>query len=194
MADLAPCKRGQGSTLKALFTGFEPFGQHAFNPSSVVAEEAAARIGAAFNILPVDFHTACRAGEGSAGFDLVVHVGLAAATSWVRLERFAHNLRMVGDHPGQENDPDSVARLSPDGPLALETRFPIGELRRRLSAGWDVRHSRDAGTYVCNAIYYWSLKNAPRTSVLFIHVPTWERAEAQAFGRVLGSAIAALMG
>jgi len=179
--------------VKLLFTGFGAFGRHSFNPSSIVAEEAAKVLGASFRLLPVDFETAREAGTYAAGFDSVIHVGLAAATPWIRLERFAHNLRMRTDNSEQEDNPDAVATLVPGEALALETTFSVGKLRRRLSGNWDIRHSRDAGTYVCNATYYWSLRNAPEARVLFVHVPIWTHAEARAFGQALGQSVKGIL-
>lgn len=170
-----------------LFTGFEPFGRNVFNPSAIVAEEAARTTAGAYELLEVTFDSARRAAAQAAEFEFVVHVGLAAATDWIRLERFGHNLRMVSDDPAEENDPDAVMRLD-DGPLARETSFELGGLRRGLlEADWDVRHWRDAGTYVCNALYYHSLAVNPRA--LFVHVPAWSREEAASFGRDLGREI-----
>lgn len=180
--------------MKTLFTGFQPFGKHTFNPSLVVAKEAARVSRAAVEILSVDFESAREAGRASAAFDVVVHVGLAAATPWVRLERFAHNLRMAVDDPSQEHDPDAVIPLDPDGPLALDTVLPVDTLRKCLLGAWDVRHSRDAGTYVCNATYYWSLKFAPETRVIFVHVPAWESESGRRFGQALGACFASRTG
>jgi pyroglutamyl-peptidase len=175
--------------MSLLFTGFEPFGSHAFNPSSVVAQAAATASGGSFELLPVSFAAARAAGEVSAHYDTVVHIGLAAATAWVRLERFAHNLRMEADHPEQESDPDSVLRLEEAGPLALETVVPLSALRQCLTSGWDVRHSRDAGTYVCNATYYWSLRLSRASRVLFVHVPAWNEHQARLFGETLAAGV-----
>jgi pyroglutamyl-peptidase len=169
-----------------LFTGFEPFGMHAYNPSATVAEAAAAAAGACFRLLPVDFETAGLSGQASADYRAVIHVGLAAATAWVRVERFAHNLRMVADRPSHEDDPDEVVELDPGGPLALASTFPLDQLKRAMCVDWDVRHSRDAGTYVCNATYYWSLSHAPDSRVVFIHVPAWQPEQARQFGYSLG--------
>jgi pyroglutamyl-peptidase len=179
--------------VKLLFTGFGAFGAHSFNPSSIVAEEAAEASGGVFRLLAVDFYTAYETGKCSTGFDCVIHVGLAAATQCIQLERFAHNLRMQAEDPGQENDPDAVVTLSPGGTLALETTFPVAKLRRRLSENWDIRHSRDAGTYVCNATYYWSLRNSSEARVLLVHVPAWAHAQARAFGQALGESVQAVL-
>jgi pyroglutamyl-peptidase len=177
-------------THQVRFTGFEPFGEHEFNPSAVVAEEAARAAGATFELLTVTFDAARKAGEASRDYDLVVHVGLAAATPWIRLERFAHNLRMAADDPGQERDPDAVRALDEAAPLALATTVDIGKLRRALVADWDVRHSRDAGTYVCNATYFWTLRLVPSARAVFVHVPAWSAEESARFGAALGREIA----
>jgi len=175
--------------MKILFTGFEPFGPHAYNPSTTVAESASQTAGASFRLLPVNFETARAAGEYSGRYDGVVHVGLAAATDWVRIERFAHNLRMQADQPFEEDDPDRVTVLDPEGVLAMDSSFPLDQLKRELSVEWDVRHSRDAGTYVCNATYYWSLRHAFDKRVVFIHVPAWEPDQARRFGHSLGMSV-----
>ncbi len=168
-----------------LFTGFEPFGSHEYNPSQTVAEAAARAASATFELLAVDFDAALQ--TSFEDYDVVVHVGLAARTEYVRIERYAHNLRMAADEPGQEADPDQVFRLDPDGPVAFESPFPLAGLRTLLAPNWDVRLNRDAGTYVCNATYYWSLERS--VHAVFIHVPEFDEDQAVAFGEALGRAV-----
>lgn len=176
--------------MNVLFTGFDIFGPHDFNPSSVAAESAAAAASATYELLTVSFEDARRFAAGVADYDLILHLGLAARTNWVRLERYAHNIRMVSDDAAREDAPDAVRKLT-RGPVAFETNVDLRALREGLVDRWDVRPSRDAGTYVCNATYYHSLAAAASsgTGVVFIHVPMWDRETAESFGRDLGELV-----
>jgi len=72
-----------------LVTGFEPFGEHAVNPSALVAKS--------FDgvVLPVSYARAAgalRAAIDDADPDVVLCFGLADNRTKVSVERFAHNL------------------------------------------------------------------------------------------------------
>lgn len=71
------------------------------------------------------------------------------------------------------------APLQPEGPAAYLTRLPLSQWARSLNAaGIPTRISHHAGTYVCNAAYYWSRhwveEYGLATESLFIHLPLSE--------------------
>lgn len=156
-----------------LFTGFEPWGDIEYNPSWDVAQSAAATINQVAQCLPVDFNVINLPMEG-----VVFHLGVAAARENIELERFAHNIKRVEGE---------IKKVIAEGPLAYETQFNIDKLIYELLSydlQWGITESRDAGTFVCNALYYASLHQDRQK--LFIHLPMMDKKEAKEVGIVLG--------
>jgi pyroglutamyl-peptidase len=64
-----------------------------------------------------------------------------------------------------------------DGPISFirETTVPVRDVVSALKTrgGFDVMESYDAGRFVCNYVYYYSLRQAHKNGVtsLFVHVP-----------------------
>jgi pyroglutamyl-peptidase len=175
-----------------LFTGFEPFGGHEENPSwGVALAAAAATQGAQAVRLPVTYATAAEFPDGLATPpDLVVQIGLSARRGWISLERIARNVS--GDQV------DNAGTVGPDllddgGPEELETPLDVEELATRLGAAVDheVRVSESAGDYVCNALYFHSLRRATRSRVLFVHVPELDAEGQRKVGEALARALKA---
>lgn len=55
-----------------------------------------------------------------------------------------------------------------------QTRLPVNEITKAMvKMGYDVMPSDDAGRFVCNYVYYHSLRIAEQhgTKSLFVHVP-----------------------
>lgn len=58
--------------------------------------------------------------------------------------------------------------------MANQTTLPVNELTKSLrKIGYDVVPSDDAGRFVCNYVYYHSLRFAEQHGIksLFVHVP-----------------------
>lgn|SRR5690554_4424280 len=202
-----------------LATGFGPFLSHNYNPSWEVAQGFARALGAGFNAraerLDVSFEVARRFAEGiyfggqpdaqTPDFDppeWLVHFGLAASSAGLRFEGFGYNRR------GQTSDASGAgARKCLDGQLlsdaaaSYQTGVDVArmtEIFEQVGApkicGLQACVSDDPGDYVCNAIYYHSLRAAERVrangaqaQVLFVHVPALDPARA----REVGEAVAA---
>lgn len=153
------------------FTGFQPFLEHTYNPSWDAASAAADVFASRAYELEVTFEAA----ERDAAWLVqpgrcVVMFGLSAKSPNVQFERFAHNLR--GTAPLEEgplDDSDEIIReTSLDISLlarvwdrvALENNLPRAAL------------SRDAGNYVCNALYWHALGACEGDAqALFVHIP-----------------------
>lgn len=171
----------ENNTEYLLVTGFEPFqgaktngsweavrnldGKHFGNTTVVVAQlpvvwgEATEKLHALIKITgPVAVISFGQAGEEP-----------------VRLETIAHNVR--------ENIPDNkkmmpnTLQIYSHAASELKTGLPLPEIESRLrTAGIPVRVSQEAGTYLCNDIFYTLMhdpgtdnaKNIPRG---FVHVP-----------------------
>jgi pyroglutamyl-peptidase len=197
---------------RVIFTGFEPFGGHAYNPSWTAARAAArvctgAHLTAQARQLPVTFEVA-RAAPAAIFAEipathaaLVLHLGLAAGRDAVCLERYAHNTRgHTADNAGAVGTlaaPYDV--LEDEGPAARETLMPLELLIELMGElGQAAALTRDPGDYVCNATYYAALAEVERrraaglaADALFVHVPSLSAAQADAVGQVLGRAVAA---
>lgn len=159
-----------------LITAFEPFGTWTANSSQLCLQELQRRLPAkrlAFRTYPVDF-TLTREllrEDLAAGYDLAIHLGQAQQTGRVRLEAIAVN---IGGVPGQPEGEQRV--LEAAGPVAYSTSLSLPPLGANLrAAGIPAYVSYHAGTYLCNAVFYWSrhfasLAGAATQSCL-IHLP-----------------------
>ncbi|UYN93069.1 MAG: pyroglutamyl-peptidase I [Enhydrobacter sp.] len=167
--------------MKALVTGFEPFGGDEINPSWEAVRLLGDRIGslAVHTVrLPTSFGrstSALRERIDELRPDLVLCVGLAGGRAELCLERVAINVQdaRIPDNDGDQ--PIDVPVVA-NGPAAHFATLPIkacvAEMRRaRLAA----TVSNTAGTFVCNHIFYalmdfavaapWPLRGG------FLHVP-----------------------
>jgi pyroglutamyl-peptidase len=167
--------------VKALVTGFEPFGGDAINPSSLAVSRIGDWIGNTVvrtAVLPCSFARSAdvlRAAIDEVKPDFVLCVGLAGGRSELCLER-------VGINVQDARIPDNDARQPIDvpvvqgGPAAHFATLPIkacvAEMRK---AGLPAAVSNSAGTFVCNHILY-ALMDMAATAKRpfrggFLHVP-----------------------
>jgi pyroglutamyl-peptidase len=160
-----------------VITGFGPFGPHDRNPSDAFAHAVhdalqAYGVHASPVTLPVTWGVAARA-PAKLGADgvLIVHCGLAADRAEVNLERGASNV--AGPTPDVEGVV-ATGVLDAEGPARLTTTLDLDALELAMAESLGdtlgVRQSDDAGTYICNAIYYRALQ-ARGGDALFVHIP-----------------------
>lgn len=116
-------------------------------------------------------------GDGRVAF---VHLGVDSRGARFQLEGAGYNEASFGcaDEAGWA---PAGARIDPDAlvPLAAARRtvLPLGRLAAALRAqGFDVGLSADPGRFVCNWVYYESLRMGERSgaAALFVHVPPAE--------------------
>ena len=150
--------------MKALITGFEPFGRWRRNPSGETARhlDGATIVDLEVSglVLPVSFARAAapliEAIEGLRP-DIVLNLGLGGAGG-VRVERVAVNRARApegGDNDGY--DPQGSAIVE-DGPDRYEATLPVGEIVELLAnLNFDVALSDSAGEYLCNYAMYTTL-------------------------------------
>lgn len=105
---------------------------------------------------------------------LVVGFGQAGDEP-VRLETTAHNVReKISDN--ERAAPES-GELYSHGPPALNSALPLAEIEISLrKAGIPVKFSDNAGTYLCNAVFYTLMHNPGMDAAKtiprgFVHVP-----------------------
>jgi pyroglutamyl-peptidase len=146
--------------MKALVTGFDPFGGDRINPSSLAVGRLQKRIGG------ISVHTAelptsyarsaavLRAAVDQVRPDMVLCVGQAGGRTELSLERVAIN---VQDARIRDNDSDQpIDRpVVEGGPAAHFATLPIKACVAALrDAGLPAGVSNTAGTFVCNHVFY----------------------------------------
>lgn len=144
-------------TAPILLTGFQPFGPHDLNPTSLLMERLAGAEGVVAAVLPVEYD-AC--GETFAALleehapAAALSFGLAFRTESVLIERLAWNR----DESEQADNAGVVredAAIVEDGPTAYGTGIPVQLMLRTLAAaGLPVGMSDHAGGFVCNHLFY----------------------------------------
>lgn len=164
-----------------LILGFESYGGRSANPAEQVATalDGTEIVGSPVIglVMPVRFEglaSRVAAHIGEAEPDIVIGIGLWPGEPVIRLERVAIN---VADF----EIPDNAGAL-PTGPIeaggiaAFQVTLPVHEIRDALlAAGIPCRLSGSAGTFLCNALMYSTLKacsaRTPTPSAGFVHVP-----------------------
>lgn len=108
---------------------------------------------------------------------VVVHCGVAATRSNITLEARAVNVADFGA-PDERGWQPRAQPIDAQGPAQLSCALDVGALAQALAAdGFPVTRSDDAGEFVCNYLYYRSLRacqTAPHVCVVFVHVPPFE--------------------
>jgi pyroglutamyl-peptidase len=167
--------------MKALVTGFEPFGGERVNPAFEALGHLPPRLGAvalATAVLPAVFGEALDALEEAVREttpDIVLCVGLAGGRAALSLERVAINIddARIPDNKGRQ--PIDLPVVA-GGPAAYFTTLPIKAAVAALrEAGLPAIVSNSAGTFVCNHVFY-GLMHLAATRELdlrggFLHVP-----------------------
>jgi pyroglutamyl-peptidase len=177
----SPWKPHGSPWMKALVTGFEPFGDDPINPALDALHCLPARIGTivvATRTLPTAFGLSLEALDAAlAGVepDLVLCVGLAGGRAALSLERVAINLddARIPDNAGRQPIDRAIV---PEGPAAYFATLPIKAAVAALrQAGLPAVVSNTAGTFVCNHVFYGLMHRAALSRVAFrggfLHVP-----------------------
>jgi pyroglutamyl-peptidase len=167
-----------------LITGFDRFPGSPFNPSGVMAMRVARRCRPALadtrrvaHVFATRYDAVDRelpALLAREKPDIVVMFGVATRARQVRVEERARNRLSVlfpdagGHRPGSRT-------IAPNAE-ALRNPLPLARVvKAARSAGVAAARSRNAGTYLCNYVYWRALEAAARPNgpglVIFIHVP-----------------------
>ncbi|MCD7782296.1 MAG: pyroglutamyl-peptidase I [Firmicutes bacterium] len=169
--------------MKALITGFSPFGGEARNPSIDAVRmlpDAVRYSGGEIQIYKAEIPTAFgRAGDALCERlekicpDIVICVGQAGGRKGISIEKVAINY-IFASHPDNEgNKPEGVPVVS-GAPDAYFSTLPVLEIESALfERGFSAKISYSAGTFVCNDLFYTLMHvTAGRgISAGFIHVP-----------------------
>ena len=167
--------------MKALVTGFEPFGGDLVNPALEALRLLPPRLGAlelATRVVPAVFGRSAEALADAIGAttpDIVLCVGLAGGRAALSLERVAINIddARIADNSGRQPIDRPVVA---GGPAAYFATLPIKAAVAALrDAGLPATLSNSAGTFVCNHLFYGLMHlAATRHKGLrggFLHVP-----------------------
>jgi pyroglutamyl-peptidase len=167
---------------RVLVTGFEPFAGRKANPSQhmcrVLADAAPKGAGVTTRVLPVAYRRAfapvAQALDGGR-FRAALLLGLGAGRATLDFERFAVNWR-GGTSPDEDGLSLEGEKIDPAGPAAYLATAPVDELVVACrAAGAPAAASSHAGTFLCNQVFYQSLRHCDREdiqcSVVFVHLP-----------------------
>lgn len=178
--------------MRALVTGFEPFGGDRINPSFEVLARLPRRLGGldiATAALPVAYGGALpllRERIAAARPDIVLCTGLAGGRSELSLERVAINIddARIPDNEGTQPIDRPIV---PGGPAAYFATLPIKAAAAALrEAGLPAAVSNSAGTFLCNHVFYGLMHEAAlggnRFRGGFLHVPYLSSQAARAPG------------
>jgi pyroglutamyl-peptidase len=175
---------------RVLVTGFEPFNEHAVNPSQTIAERLSGSIVGDVNVvgltLPVEWGKDTEL-MFSAISDVdpvaIISLGLDATAQGLKVEMFAINHRIVAED-------QTLEPIVPDGPAAYFATVDVdrvGKAMGKQACVPVIRHGY-AGSYLCNHIFYQTLHHThlqrSRTKVGFIHIPFADDAVNTDLGRL----------
>lgn len=165
---------------RILVTGFKPFLGETLNPSAILLDWLKVEFNGEVEtlLLPVSFKDAPKTLEQHLkhqDHDLILLLGQAGGRSKVSLERVALNW-IESEFPDEDGFLPQQGVISPGENGALLTSLPLSEWKTRLvDQGLPVEISLSAGGYVCNYLYYSTMKmqqlQRTKHNVCFIHVP-----------------------
>ncbi len=160
-----------------LITAFEPYDRWRANSSWLtlvkLTEDLPREPQITTRLYPVDFAAVKEklAGDLQANHDFALHLGQAPGSTRIQLESIAVN---IGGSSMQS--PEQYRPLVDRGPVAFRSGLPLGDWAVRLrDSKIPAEISYHAGTFLCNAIFYFSCYLAERMSLktqsAFLHLP-----------------------
>ena len=160
---------------RVLITAFEPYEQWQQNASWLTLVELTRDLpnepDVTTRLYPVDYDEMAErlAADLVHGYDYVIHTGQAPGRPRIELETIAIN--RASDASGHHS-----RAIDPDAPLAYAGTLPAESLCEQIKQiGVPAAVSYHAGTYLCNAVYFRTLRTIERqglhTRAIFVHVP-----------------------
>jgi len=160
--------------MNVLVTAFGPFSNFKRNPSEMVLEYVRQQgrgdsLVTEWAVLPVAFGAIDRfiAGIPRRKYDVIIHTGVSSGSKKPSIELCASNRVQGRDVHGVELE----GPIETKGPALLTSRL-VSHLRDGLCCGKrDIESSEDAGAYLCNYVYYKSLRRfGSQSGVAFLHL------------------------
>ncbi len=169
--------------MRALVTGFEPFGGASLNASYEAVRRLPPRLGA-LDIVTAELPTSYARSGAALEREIarvepaiVLCVGEAKERTALNIERVAVNMQTarIADNDGAQ--PHNV-QIVGGAPSAYFATLPIMAIHEALTeAGLPVVASNSAGTFVCNHVFYTLMHcgagSAEKFRAGFLHVPSW---------------------
>lgn len=164
---------------RILLTAFEPYDPWPTNASWLalieLTRELPSDVEITTRLYPVELDAMKTklAEDLKSKFDFAFHIGQAPLSSCIQLEEVALNLASKGHTIETEEKASAVCS---DGPDAYRCCLPVREYAKALrSSKIPARVSFHAGTFLCNAILYWSCRLSEEldlpTKSTFVHIP-----------------------
>lgn len=164
-----------------LLTGFEPFLDHASNPTEKIVKQLNGETIGEFTVigkvLPVAFDESAVVlleAEKEVNPDAVIMLGLAAGRSNITPERIAINIQGgAADNKGVKLQDESILE---NGPAGYFSTLPIQSFVETLhEQNIPASISNTAGTYLCNKVMYSMLHSLKQRELDipagFVHIP-----------------------
>lgn len=147
-------------------TGFGPFLNVIENPSATVA----AALGRPHQVLEVSFDAADRfvSEVDPASFDNLLLIGVARGRTQVCPELFARN--QIG-HTRDVRGVDRFGPIEEGAPLLIEGGLWDPNQLLAVFSDPRIHVSLDAGSYLCNYLYFRAVRAFPAKRVGFLHLP-----------------------
>lgn len=146
--------------MKALVTGFDPFGGEAINPAYEAVKKMKDRIGGCEIVkleIPTVFERSLKAIEEAIERekpDIVLCVGQAGGRFGMSIEKVGINLDEARIPDNDGNSPSGTP-IRPDGETAYFSNLPVKAITEKMRCeNIPAQISYTAGTYVCNHVLY----------------------------------------
>ncbi len=167
--------------MKLLLLAFEPIGSLRLDPSGQVAEKLCRRLSgdgvrAEAALIPGTFSGCGREADKAiekAGPQVVVALAQRGSCREITFEKRAYN-RIDAPIPDREGVQPRNAVALEGGADVYETALPIDRMAEAVRRqGIPAGISTDAGTFLCNALYYHLLRSGKggHFGALFVHLP-----------------------
>ena len=164
---------------RILLTAFEPYDPWTTNASWLALIEMTRELPTVAEVTtrlyPVDLDAMKEklATDLKSKYDVAFHVGQAPGSSCIKLEELAINVATDG-HSAEQID--AAAKVCDSAPEAYRSQLPVRTYAKELRGmGIPTRVSYHAGTYLCNAILFWSRQLTEDlqlpTKSTFVHIP-----------------------
>lgn len=167
--------------MDILITGFKPWGKYKKNPSGELAKRLDGRVVKNYIIKGYELEVSYKKVEKDIPSliarhrpVIALHLGLAAGTPYIRVERVAVNI--IDAEPDIEGREIRDEPIVQGGPVAYFSTLPTRSIVERLrKEGIPARLSYTAGTFLCNYTMYTSLHTIKTMGLTtlsgFIHLP-----------------------
>ena len=165
--------------MNILITAFGPFNKFSINPSETVLKMLKEHINfhhsinLEWEVLDVSYNEIDKFIQNKKSHhDLIIHLGVATNSLQMRLEKRAQNLKSGKDI--FDNNPQNEIIIENND--CIYSSFPSEILDKVIAINnSQVVYSNDAGTYLCNYLYFKSLKYFSTNShILFVHIADFQ--------------------